>query len=226
MLDVQSRADSPALPLGDYTAELIDRRITDGDAAQLLRGVEAGLVLWRPYGRFDTLDRPLPGRGRWWLIEKDGATRRPCWEFVPQLAAYVELIADLGFHRHRVLFDTPASALQLDLAVLDDDSRIVILGEAKKESAELDKLERGLVRYLDVEPEPKRADEPRQLAWRLWKTRAPYLWLVGPNDRRAYQVHYDPVRLTRLPALPQAAAIDLHRQPPDVNDVMLPPQLR
>jgi hypothetical protein len=70
-------------------------------------GVELGLISWERAGYFDTLDRPKPSAGRWWLVEKNADTRRPCWEFVPQLAAYVELIRDLGYHRHPVLFDTP-----------------------------------------------------------------------------------------------------------------------
>ena len=178
------------MPLGVYPVDLIARRLTDQDCDDLFAGVELGLITWRPEGRFDTLDRPRPPRGRWWLIEKDGETRRPCWEFVPQLAAYVELIRDLGYHRNRVLFDTPQAALQFDLAVLNDDGAVVVLGEAKKESSDLDKLQSGLLAHQGEPPTPKRGDEPRQLAWRLWVTRAPYLWfrLVGPSDRRAFRV--------------------------------------
>jgi hypothetical protein len=121
---------------------------------------------------------------------------------LPQIAAYVELIAALGFHRHRVLFDTPAKALQLDLAVLGDSGQVVVLAEAKKESADLDKLVRGLMKHPLEAPDPKSGDEPRQLAWRLWLTRAPYLWLVGPSDRRAYRVTYEPMQFERLDRLP------------------------
>src|SRR6478735_9427924 len=138
-LDRESRAAEPPLPLGRYSPDLISRRLTNDDCATLYAGTELGLISWRPAGRFDTLDRPSPPRGRWWLIEKDGETRRPCWEFVPQLAAYVELIRDYGFHRNRVLFDTPQAALQLDLAVLNNAGWVIVLGEAKKESGDLDK---------------------------------------------------------------------------------------
>lgn len=221
-LDQESRASSPSLPLGVYETSLIERRITDHDCDAVAAGVELGLIMWRPDGRFDTLDRPRPPRGRWWLIEKDGQTRRPCWEFVPQLAAYVELVRDHGYHRSRVLFDTPEVALQLDLAVLGDDASVVILGEAKKESVDLDKLERGLLNHLDDEPEPKSGDEPRQLAWRLWVTRAPYLWLIAPSDRRAFKVEYEPLRLTRLGELPSGEAVGLAEGP---AEVMVPPRL-
>lgn len=221
-LDQESRASSPSLPLGVYETALIQRRITDHDCEAVAAGVELGLIFWRPDGRFDTLDRPRPPRGRWWLIEKDGETRRPCWEFVPQLAAYVELIRDHGYHRNRVLFDTPQSALQLDLAVLGDDDSVVVLGEAKKESVDLDKLERGLLAHLDDEPEPKRGDEPRQLAWRLWVTRARYLWLIAPSDRRAFKVEHEPLRLTRIDELVSAGALGLVDGP---AEVMTPPRL-
>jgi hypothetical protein len=222
LLDRESRSASPSRPLGEYPADLIARRLTDQDCADLFAGVELGLIAWRPEGRFDTLDRPKPPRGRWWLIEKDGETRRPCWEFVPQLAAYVELIRDLGYHRNRVLFDTPQAALQLDLAVLDDDGAVIILGEAKKESSDLDKLLTGLLTYQGEQPPPKRGDEPRQLAWRLWVTRAPFLWLVGPSDRRAFRVDYEPLTLTPVGRLPSGPAMGLAGGP---AQVMAPPAL-
>ncbi|WP_183098637.1 hypothetical protein [Nocardioides pelophilus] len=221
-LEAQSLADEPSLTLGSYPSDLITRRITEDDAATLFAGVEQGLITWRPGGRFDTLDRPRPPRGRWWLIEKDGAHRRPCWEFVPQLAAYVELIIEHGYHRHRVLFDTPQSALQLDLAVLNDDGQVVVLGEAKKEARDLDRLEADLSLHQHQQPTPRRGDEPRQLAWRLWVTRAPYLWLVAPSDRRAFKVRYDPLRFTRLEHLPQGSALGLAAGP---AAMMAPPVL-
>jgi hypothetical protein len=200
----------------------VERRITDSDVAALSEGVDLGLVSWRSPMYFDTLDRPRPPKGRWWLAERDGGSRRPCWEFVPQLAAYVELIRDYGYHRHRVLFDTPQAALQLDLAVLDDEARVRVLGEAKKESKDLDSLERGLLTHLDEQPQPKRGDEPRQLAWRLWATRASHLWLVGPSDRRAFEVSYSPLRLRRIEALPTAAELGLDSGP---DEMMSPPSL-
>ena len=217
-LDRESKAAEPSLALGEYPPALIDRRLTDEDCKTLFAGVEMGLISWRPGGRFDTLDRPIPPRGRWWLIEKDGNTRRPCWEFVPQLAAYVELIRDHGYHRNRVLFDTPQAALQLDLAVLADNGSVAILGEAKKESTDLDKLERGLLSHQGEQPAPRRGDEPRQLAWRLWITRAPFLWLVGPSDRRAYRVTYEPLELEAIDNLPGGHAMGLGSGPSTVMD--------
>lgn len=44
----------------------------------------------------------------------------------------------------------------------------------------------------------RRGDEARQLAWRLWTTQAPYLWLVGPRVRHAYRCSYDPLALQPL----------------------------
>jgi hypothetical protein len=221
-LDRESWVAEPAMPLGSYPASLIERRLHDGDVATLGDGVDRGLVTWRSALYFDTLDRPRPPKGRWWLAERDGHTRRPCWEFVPQLAAYVELIRDYGYHRHRVLFDTPERARQLDLAVLDDDSGVRVLGEAKKESKDLDRLEDGLYAHLDELPEPRRGDEPRQLAWRLWTTRAEYLWLVGPSDRRAFEVTYEPLRLERIERLPSGNTLGLDSGP---SAMMEPPTL-
>lgn len=206
-------AEPAPMPMINRVETTIAARLTEHDCAATLDGFERGLVTWREDTHFDTLDRPRPPKGRWWLTEKDGSCHRPCWEFVPQIAAYVELIRDLGFHHHRVLFDTPPEAGQLDLAVMGDGGCVVVLGEAKKESRDLDKLLAGLDAYHDAVPEFRRGDEPRQLAWRLWKTRADYLWLVGPGDRRAFKVEHAPLRLARLICLPSASDMRLASEP-------------
>ncbi len=197
----------------DRDEKIIAARLTEHDCAAVLDGLAHGLVTWRSDTHFDTRDRPRPPKGRWWLTEKDGSCHRPCWEFVPQIAAYVELIRDLGFHHNRVLFDTPANAGQLDLAVMGDSGRVIVLGEAKKESRDLDKLLAGLNAYGDAIPEFRRGDEPRQLAWRLWKTTATYLWLIGPADRRAFHVSHAPLRLEPISRLPVAADMRLTGEP-------------
>jgi hypothetical protein len=84
---------------------------------------------------------------------------------------------------------------------------------------DLDKLEAGLLAHLEEAPLPKRGDEPRQLAWRLWTTRAEYLWLIGPSDRRAFTVTYDPLAIEPILSLPPATDLGLHVGPPE----MMPP---
>jgi hypothetical protein len=59
----------------------------------------------------------------------------------------------------------------------------------------------------------RRGDEARQLAWRLWTTRAPYLWLVGPGVRHAYRCRYDPLALQPIPSLPAADKLRLASAP-------------
>jgi hypothetical protein len=50
------------------------------------------------------------------------------------------------------------------------------------------------------------------LAYRLWVTRAPWLWLVGPGDRRAFAVSYQPSLVLRPSgALPTPEALGVHR---------------
>jgi hypothetical protein len=45
--------------------------------------------------------------------------------------------------------------------------------------------------------------EPQQLAYQLWSTRAPYLWLVAAGTRRLFRVHYGrTIKLTRNRVLP------------------------
>lgn len=73
------------------------------------------------------------------------------------------------------MFELPSSALQLDLAILDDQGQVVVLGEAKRESGMLPKLVTAAVeRFALAAPgadSKKRGDEVRQLAWRVWTRR-------------------------------------------------------
>jgi hypothetical protein len=49
-----------------------------------------------------------------------------------------------------------------------------------------------------------------KLAYRLWATRAPWLWLFGPSDRRAYRVTYEQtLELTPIPHLPTPSDLGL-----------------
>jgi hypothetical protein len=190
--------------------------IDEGDVELFGRGVDSGLITVSRGGRFNTIDRPVAG-GRWSLLSR---SRSGGWynaEYLPQIAAYVSAIMDCGFPRERVLFELPAAALQLDVAIVDDDGRAIVLGEAKRAASMLSKLVDGMVsRFGDFAPSDdskKRGEETRQLAWRLWTTRAPYLWLIAPADRRAYECAYDPLRLNPLPSLPQATDLHLAHAP-------------
>src|SRR4029453_12211571 len=44
-------------------------------------------------------------------------------------------------------------------------------------------------------------NEARQPAWHLWRTRAPYLWLVGPAEHGADRVDYEPLEFEPLSRL-------------------------
>jgi hypothetical protein len=200
--------------------------IDDGDVRLLFDGVDAGLITIEPGAKFNTQDRPKPG-GRWSLLSR---SKEGGWynaEYLPQLAAYVEAVTKLGYPSGRVLFELPAEALQLDLAIVDDAARVVVLGEAKRDRLMLDKL---LVavrdRFTATPPGPdtkKRGDEARQLAWRLWAVRPTLLWLIGPGTRRAFACGYDPLRLIEIDALPPAEAAGLASSPPNR---IAPPDLR
>jgi hypothetical protein len=199
--------------------------IADRDLELFFAGIDNGLIQLERGGRFNTKDRPTPG-GRWGLLSR---TRNGGWynaEYLPQLAAYVELISGLEYPTGRVFFELPDKALQLDLAAIDDDDHVVVLGEAKRESPMLDRIAKGVVERFGstapTEDSKKRGDEVRQLAWRLWTTRAPYLWLVGPGARQGYACSYGPLRLERLAALPKAQDLGLagmSRGPLEVPDL-------
>lgn len=196
-----------------------------GDVKLFFRGVEEGLIDLRPGGRFNTQDRPTAD-GRWGLLSR---SKEGGWfnaEYLPQLAAYVEAILDLGYSPKRVLFELPAISLQLDLAILDDARRVVVLGEAKRSTPALATLARGAVeRFGDAPPTyatKRRGDEQRQLAWRLWAVAPRFTWLIGPGHREAFRTSLRPLRLEPLPELPQAADLELIHAP---AEQLKPPQL-
>ena len=160
-------ADHPELM---DTGQLIptSNQIDEDDVALFYEGCEAGLIRLLRGGRFNTVDRPTAA-GRWGLLSR---SRLGGWynaEYLPQLAAYVDAILHLGYPPGRVLFELPTSALQLDLAILDDNGRVVVLGEAKRDALMLETLRRKVEhRYTDSPPDMTGSkDEARQLAWRL-----------------------------------------------------------
>jgi hypothetical protein len=190
--------------------------IHDADLVLFFEGLDCGLIRLERGGRFNTWDQPAPG-GRWGLLSR---SRDGGWyntEYLPQLAGYVELVRRLGYPAGRVLFELPPRSLQLDLAVLTDQGTVAVLGEAERDAGMLDPLTDAVRRRFSQAPPGeetrRRGDEARQLAWRLWRTRAPYLWLVGPGVRRAYRSSFDPLSLDTIPSLPTAEQLGLVNQP-------------
>lgn len=191
--------------------------IDPGDVALFGRAVEAGLVTVYEGGRFDTRDRPT-GAGRWGLLSRSVQGGAFNAEYLPQIAAYARAVLDLGYPSERVLFELPESGLQLDLAILDDAGRVVVLGEAKREVRMLDKLlEQMSARFAAAAPtedSKRRGDEVRQLAWRLWAVRPERLWLIAPGVVRSWTCRFDPLVLTPEQELPTAASLGLAERPP------------
>jgi hypothetical protein len=190
--------------------------IDPGDVALFFAGVDSKLIKLERGARFNTLDRPTPG-GRWGLLSRSRAGGWYNAEYLPQLAAYVEAISWYGYPPARVLFELPTRALQLDLAIVDDKSRVIIAGEAKRSNAALIVLrERVQKRFAEEPPgeeSKKRGDEARQLAWRLWTVSPQVTWLIGPGHREAYQTETHPLRLDPIPGLPHARMLDLDHEP-------------
>lgn len=202
-------------------------QIHEDDVALFEEGCEAGLISVLRGGRFNTLDRPTAG-GHWGLLSR---SRQGGWynaEYLPQIAAYVDAILHLGYPAGRVLFELPGAALQLDLAILDDTGRVVVLGEAKRDTAMLAALRANVEdRYTATAPDMSTVkDEVRQLAWRLWTVAPDYTWLIGPNHRPAFETRTSPLRLklTSGGRLPPAVNLGLDGQPP--VSMMPPPKLR
>jgi hypothetical protein len=180
-------------------------------------GVDQGLIRLARGGKFSTFDRPAPG-GRWSLLSRSKAGGWYNAEYLPQLASYVDAIVNLGYPKDRVLFELPPSALQLDLAILDDSGQVVVLGEAKREAGMLPRLIQAMKDRFTFAPptdeSKKRGDEVRQLAWRLWTVRPLFCWLIGPNERIGYRCTYAPLDLAPVGPLPPAGQLDLNHRPP------------
>jgi hypothetical protein len=186
--------------------EITDRdravRLVEPEARTVEEGFGEGLLTMEPASHVRTLD-PLQASA--WLLEGDPAQAH--WKSLPQLAAYVELLR-AGYPEGAVRYATPDSELDLDLAVVNDDGQVLLLGVARAEPMELAKLE-ALVSTFENTGEGLRplpgvpGREPQQLAYQLWSTRAPYLWLVAAGTRRLFRVHYGrTIKLTRNRVLP------------------------
>jgi hypothetical protein len=88
--------------------------VHDADLALFFEGLDSGLISLKRGGRFNTLDRPMPG-GRWALLSRSRAGGWYNAEYLPQLAAYVELICHLGYPAGRVLFTKPTRSWRLGM---------------------------------------------------------------------------------------------------------------
>lgn len=203
-------AESKGRAFGPLDAGKVALRLTEHDAQLFARGLDEGHLKIDERGYLVTRD---PHQTTAWLVE--GNPCWPCWEYLPHGAAYVELITQHEFPVPSVRFETPGAehGIDADLAIVDEQGRVVVLGEAKKESRDLDYLLDLLPTYAAGDPGPPTTRESkravRKLAHRFWRTRAPWLWLIGPADRRAFEVSYEPMALRRRPSLPAAEDLSL-----------------
>jgi hypothetical protein len=186
------------------------RRLAAQDVELLERGLAAGLI--RIDGNYLVTQDPWQGTA--WLVE--GTPASPCWEYLPHVAAYVELILDHRYPAAAVGFETGDKEMNLDLAVVDDRGSVLVLGEAKAEARQVHALARD-VQHFSLDPgkappksQPGSPTGPRREAWKLahqlWTLRSPYLWLVASGERLALRVSYDEtLTLENLGQLPTVA---------------------
>jgi hypothetical protein len=193
-----------AVRMGRELAEISDRdravRLVEADARTVEEGFSDGLLIVESASRVRSLDSLQAST---WLVSGDPA--KPRWESLPQMAAYVELLR-AGYPETALRFATPESELSIDLAAVNDDGQVLVLGAARAEPLELAKLE-ALVPTFDMASMKSVRFLPGRdaqvLAHQLWSTRAPYLWLVAAGARRLFRVHYArTIKLTRARVLP------------------------
>jgi hypothetical protein len=213
---VELHAENPST-MASGTLIPTPNKIDEGDAQLFWDGVDAGIIELRRGGRFNTADRPTTD-GRWGALSR---SQRGGWfnaEYLPQIAAYVDAVLGLGYPHERVLFELPASAMRLDLAILDDAGRVVVLGEAKRDVGMLATLRDSMIRrFADAAPgedSKRRGDEARQLAWRIWTVEPDYIWLIAPGRRDAFRCRTAPLHLEPLQGLPPAGHLGLAKAPP------------
>lgn len=198
-----------AAKLGQDLAEISDRdrsvRLVERDARTVEEGFGEQVLTMAAAGRVRTRDA---WQATTCLVTGDPL--QPRWESLPQLAAYVELLR-LGYPELAVRFATPDNELRLDLAVLADDGRVLLVGVARAESLLLQKLEALVPTFEGNGPRPVRSAlgcDAHQVATQLWATRAPYLFLVAAGARRVLRVSYGrTITLTPMKALPPAGQL-------------------
>jgi hypothetical protein len=186
------------------------RRLAAEDVELLERGLAAGVI--RIDGNYIVTQDPWQGTA--WLVE--GTPASPCWEYLPHIAGYVELILDHAYPAAAVGFETGDKEMNLDLPVVSDRGSVLVLGEAKAEARQVHALARDLQEFRvdpGKAPPKSRPGSPtgtRREAWKLahqlWTLRSRYLWLVASGERMAFRVSYDEtLQLSRLGQLPAVA---------------------
>lgn len=199
-----------AARLGQELAPISGRehavRLVEADTRSVEHGFASGYLKVEGSHRVRTLD---PRQGAACLVR--GAPPQVCWEHLPHLAAYVELL-DAGYPAGAVRFETYDAELGLDLAAVDEDGRVLVVGKAEAEPIQLTRLAALVATYEGDPALPGPLSDrlapgwgAQKLAHQLWATRAPYVWLVAAGARRAYRVSYDrTIRLSAVTALPTA----------------------
>lgn len=158
--------------LAPMKARHLEIRLVEHDAELAERGFESGLLAIEQPNRVRTAD---PYQGTAWLVEGDPA--HLCWEYLPHLAAYVELVEELGYPASAIRFETPDPELNLDLAVLDPEGKVLVLGEVKAEPRQIASLETLVPSFHGDpgKPLPLSAGGPHGATREAWKCRVPGL---------------------------------------------------
>jgi hypothetical protein len=201
------RAEGCARKMGRELATISERnrrvRLVESELRSVEQGFASGLLFIEGVNRVRTRD---PRQVTTWLAAGDPAELN--WPALPLLAAYVDLVEDLGYPRAAVRFGTPDNELGLDLAAVDEEGKVLVLARAEPEPILLNLLEALVVTY-DGDPlasaRTTQDGDAQVLAHQLRATLAPYLVLVAPGARRTYRVTYGrTIKLLPVSALPPA----------------------
>ncbi|MCT9934532.1 hypothetical protein N5079_30435 [Planotetraspora sp. A-T 1434] len=161
----------------------------EANGLALARG--AGLVEVQPDGVF-RLAGAAQGKGPYNLFSR-GPAPSLNREYLVQIAAFSELVLQHGWPARRVAFEYDA----LDLAALDDSGRAVVVAEAKRDAASLDRMlaEMGAVTSDQIAAPTNTTQRKVAAMARL----APVVfWAVAPGIRRVFDVEVDHDGVPRL----------------------------
>ncbi|MCG5213096.1 hypothetical protein [Streptosporangium sp. KLBMP 9127] len=175
------------------------------EANGLIQAVGAGLVEIQPDGVFQ-LAGAAPGKGPYNLFSR-GPAPILNREYLVQITAFSELVIEHRWPAQRVAFEYDA----FDLATFDQTGRPVVVAEAKRDSASLDRMLNEM-RAATIGQVTAPMDTTQRKTAALSRLGSTVFWAVAPGVRRAFNIEIDGYGVPQLSprvALPAGPRADL-----------------
>ncbi|MFI9597850.1 hypothetical protein [Nonomuraea sp. NPDC052265] len=161
------------------------------EANGLIHAVGAGLVKIQPDGVF-RLAGAAPGKGPYNLFSQ-GPTPSLNREYLVQIAAFTELVTEHRWPARLVAFEYGA----FDLGTFDEAGRPVVVAEAKRDTASLDRMLDHMRTATARQVTAPMSTTQRKIA-ALSRLGATVFWAVAPGVRRAFDIQIDRYGMPQL----------------------------